>query len=159
MPLTRSIDGMAGSSPGPRFNPIMSGADTEQRIHPRVQYFLVPSDREQLPVWVFKPDGLDHGHAGLVLDISGGGLKVLMSAAESIDASRFEVRLLPVGPAQATTAAVRVRRAWNKPVNALGVLIGLAFEVPDESTSRFAEEHRMSLEPPDWLRCVLVPLD
>ena len=37
-------------------------------------FFLVPLKREKIPVWVFNPESLADGHAGLVLNMSQGEL-------------------------------------------------------------------------------------
>ena len=49
----------------------------DQRRFPRVEFFLVPEQHEQLPVWVIKPEGLAEARGGVVVNLSEAGLQIL----------------------------------------------------------------------------------
>ena len=68
----------------------------DQRRFPRVEFFLVPDANEQLPVWVFKPESETVGRAGVVVNLSGGGLQIAVGAQEPLQARHYELRLLRI---------------------------------------------------------------
>ena len=66
----------------------------EQRQHTRFDLPASQQDVASLPGWIFKPVQFTRGPAGLVLNISNGGLQVLTSASETLDHGPYEVVLL-----------------------------------------------------------------
>ena len=66
----------------------------EQRKHERVNFFLVPVEREMVPVWVFKPDLDGQSHAGLILNHSETGMQVLTGVDDDVEGERFAFMLL-----------------------------------------------------------------
>ena len=66
----------------------------DQRRSPRVEFFLVPEEHEQLPVWVIKPQSLADARGGVVVNLSEEGLQILTAAEPPLDAQHYEPRLL-----------------------------------------------------------------
>ena len=64
------------------------------RQYARTDFLAAQHDADSLPGWVFKPVQFSQGPAGLVLNMSDGGLQVLTSAAEPLTDDRYEVVLL-----------------------------------------------------------------
>ena len=64
------------------------------RQHVRTDFLAAQHDADSLPGWVFKPVQFSQGPAGLVLNMSDGGLQVLTSAAEPVTEDKYEVVLL-----------------------------------------------------------------
>jgi hypothetical protein len=130
----------------------------EQRKHERVNFFLVPVEREMVPVWVFKPELDGQSHAGLILNHSESGMQVLTGVDDDVEGERFAFMLLveeSQSPAQFTGQA---RRVWSRPLGKLGNLSGFEFESGDSSAHAFLEEFAPSLEQRRWVRCLLQPI-
>lgn len=92
----------------------MTTASVDHRIHRRVEFFLVPNQRERTPVWVFKPADAVDAIAGLVLNLSDGGLQVLSASDASPAHAIYEIQLL-LGEDE---AVVRFRGARHACVDA-----------------------------------------
>lgn len=132
------------------------------RQHPRTDFLAAQHDAESLPGWVFKPVQFSRGPAGLVLNISDGGMQVLTSAAEPLTEARYEVLLL-LGRADMETAEEQVswfngivERAWSRPAPQMGVLHGMRFVTRNSTAEQFLNGHREDLESGHWVRCVLL---
>ncbi|MFH7043644.1 hypothetical protein ABT392_15185 [Paucibacter sp. JuS9] len=72
----------------------MSDEFAEHRQHPRVSFFSPSNERGLLPDWAFRKVEFNKAPAGLVMNISDGGLQVLISAADDFSAERHDVVLL-----------------------------------------------------------------
>ena len=132
----------------------------EQRRHGRVEFFLVPVRREQLPVWVFKPDDLAAGHAGLVVNAGAGGLQVFTAADAPLTGSSYRLHLLDAtgGAGPAARPEVEVQRVWSRELTRLGTLSGFRFAEEDEHAGRLLTgQLSADIDPPGWVRCVLLP--
>jgi hypothetical protein len=131
----------------------------DQRKHPRVEFFLVPTDKEQLPVWVFKPDTLPDSHAGLILNMSEGGVQLLTSAEDPITGDRFEIQLMPDSGVVEEGFKVLGRRVWSQPLTKLGQLHGFEFDDLSSPASQFLADYGLSVSERKWVRCLLVVQD
>ncbi len=136
----------------------------ELRQHTRTDFLAAQHDADSLPGWVFKPVQFSQGPAGLVLNISDGGLQVLTSAAEPLDDSRYEVVLL-LCRADADTDDEQVswfngvvERKWSRPVPRMGILHGLCFVARNSTAEQFLAGHRAALESGQWVRCVMLKI-
>lgn len=103
------------------------------RQHVRIDFLAAQHDADSLPGWVFKPVQFSRGPAGLVLNMSDGGLQVLTSAAEPLNEARYEVVLL-LGRSDVDSDDEQVswfngvvERAWSRPVPRMGILHGMRF--------------------------------
>lgn len=130
--------------------------------------FLVPLAREQVPVWVYPPDGLRHAHAGLVLRANASDLQIFTRPGLDWDGRLLQLHVLDLrelpdaapdaAPGQQPgLCATWVRRRWRRTVSHSGDLHGLSFLDPDCPVAR-----RLSQAQPDpaarrWVRCMIEP--
>ena len=96
----------------------------DQRRSPRVEFFLVPAEHEQLPVWVIKPEGLAEARGGVVVNLSEAGLQILASAEPPLDAQYYELRLLLGKDEGVPLFSASVRRVWTRPLSRIVQLGG-----------------------------------
>jgi hypothetical protein len=127
----------------------------DQRRHPRVEFFLVPTEQEQLPVWVFKPEALVDSHAGLILDMSEGGLQLLTNAEDDLAPGRYEIQLMPDGSAPDQAFSVDARLIWSSPLSKFGHLSGFEFDDLNSPASQFLADYGLSVSERKWVRCLL----
>ncbi|CAM3702000.1 hypothetical protein [Roseateles saccharophilus] len=134
----------------------------ELRQHARTDFLAAQHDADSLPGWVFKPVQFSRGPAGLVLNMSDGGLQVLTSAAETLTESRYEVVLLlgrsdmDSDDEQVSWFNGVVERAWSRPVPRMGILHGMRFVARNSTAEQFLNAHREGLESGQWVRCLLL---
>ena len=128
----------------------------EHRSHRRVAFFRVPTQREQVPVWVFKPQDAAHAIAGLVMNLSEGGLQVLTGAADEPDGVAFEIQLL-LGESEAVPRfRGRVTRVWTRESASAGWLSGFHFVDEHSSAEAFIRRWQADMPERRWVRCLLV---
>ena len=134
----------------------------EHRQFMRTDFLAAQHDADSLPGWVFKPVQFSQGPAGLVLNLSDGGMQVLTSAAEPLTDDRYEVVLL-LGRADMETHEEQVswfngivERKWSRPVPRMGNLHGLCFTARNSTAEQFLQGHQAALDSGHWVRCVLL---
>lgn len=132
------------------------------RQHKRIDFLAAQHDADSLPGWVFKPVQFSHGPAGLVLNMSDGGLQVLTSANEPLTEAKYEVVLL-LGRSDVDDEEEQVswfngvvERKWSRPVPRMGILHGMSFTARNSTAEQFLKGHQMELENGHWVRCVLL---
>lgn len=129
----------------------------EHRTRRRVEFFRVPAQGGQVPVWVFKPDDAIDASAGLVVDMGEGGLQVLTASDDPLDGARYEIQLL-LGEGDAVPRfRGRVARVWAREAGLAGRLTGLRFEQARSDAEAFIRAWQASAAQPSWVRCVLLP--
>jgi hypothetical protein len=131
-------------------------ATPDQRRFPRVEFFFVPDANEQLPVWVFKPESETIGRAGVVVNLSGGGLQIAVSADEPLLAQHYEMRLLLGEDEGVPLFSAQVRRVWSRPLNVSAQLGGFEFETNSSDAEQFLLVQTAHVASRRWVRCVLV---
>jgi len=134
----------------------MSTAQFDQRRSPRVEFFLVPEEHEQLPVWVIKPEGLANARGGVVVNLSEAGLQILASAEPPLDAQHYELRLLLGEDEGVPLFSAEVRRVWSRPLSQLVQLSGFEFTTPNSEAEEFLQAQTAQITARKWVRCVLV---
>lgn len=132
------------------------------RQHARVDFLAAQHDADSLPGWVFKPVQFSQGPAGLVLNMSDGGLQIMTSATEPLTEAQYEVVLL-LGRADVADEDEQVswfngvvERKWSRPVPRMGILHGMRFTARNSTAEQFLSGHRMELDSGHWVRCVLL---
>jgi len=136
----------------------VTAAPHDQRRFPRVEFFLVPAEQEQLPVWVIKPEPLADQRGGLVLNLSEGGLQIATAVEPPLDAEHYELRLLLGEDEQVALFNGPVRRVWSRPLTQRAELSGFEFEVPNSLAEQFLLTQTRNIAARQWVRCVLLPL-
>ena len=135
----------------------MPSAAVEHRHHRRVEFFLMPRQHERVPVWVFKPaDALD-AIAGLVTNLSQGGLQVLTASDQAPAHARYEIQLLTGEAETVPRFRGRVTRVWTREATSSGWLSGFRFDDPRSSAEDFIRVYRAAGPDESWVRCLLVP--
>jgi hypothetical protein len=131
----------------------------DHRSQRRVEFFLVPDRREQIPVWVFKPANAVDAIAGLVMNLSDGGLQVLSAADAAPSGLAFELQLL-LGEAETVPRfRGRVTRVWTREAAVAGWLSGFRFDDEHSSAEDFIRTYQSAAPERRWVRCLLLPLD
>ncbi|MFG6467866.1 hypothetical protein [Roseateles sp. BYS87W] len=132
------------------------------RQHVRTDFLAAQHDADSLPGWVFKPVQFSRGPAGLVLNMSDGGLQVMTSATEPLNEAKYEVVLL-LGRSDADDEDEQVswfngvvERKWSRPVPRMGILHGMSFTARNSTAEQFLNGHKDALESGGWVRCVLL---
>jgi len=128
----------------------------DQRRFPRVEFFLVPSEHEQLPVWVIKPEGLSDARGGVVVNLSEAGLQILSAVEPPLDAQHYELRLLLGEDEGVPLFSAAVRRVWSRPLSQLVQLGGFEFESANSQAEEFLLAQTAQITARKWVRCVLV---
>lgn len=128
----------------------------DQRRFPRVEFFLVPAEHEQLPVWVIKPEGLAEARGGVVVNLSEAGLQILASAEPPLDAQHYELRLLLGEDEGVPLFSASVRRVWTRPLSRIVQLGGFEFDSPNSEAEEFLLAQTAQITARKWVRCVLV---
>jgi hypothetical protein len=128
----------------------------DHRRFPRVEFFLVPAEHEQLPVWVIKPEGLSDARGGVVVNLSEAGLQVLAAAEPALEAQHYELRLLLGEDEGVPLFSAAVRRVWTRPLSQLVQLCGFEFEAPNSQAEEFLRTQTAQITARKWVRCVLV---
>ena len=131
-------------------------AVTDQRRSPRVEFFLVPEEHEQLPVWVIKPQSLADARGGVVVNLSEEGLQILTAAEPPLDAQHYELRLLLGEDEGVPLFSASVRRVWSRPLSQIVQLCGFEFESSNSQAEEFLRTQTAQITARKWVRCVLV---
>lgn len=128
----------------------------DQRRSPRVEFFLVPAEHEQLPVWVIKPEGMADARGGVVVNLSEEGLQILTAADPLLDAQHYELRLLLGEDEGVPLFSASVRRVWSRPLSRIVQLCGFEFESSNSQAEEFLRTQTAQITARKWVRCVLV---
>jgi hypothetical protein len=128
----------------------------DQRRSPRVEFFLVPEEHEQLPVWVIKPESLAQARGGVVVNLSEEGLQILTAAEPPLDAQHYELRLLLGEDEGVPLFSASVRRVWSRPLSRIVQLCGFEFESSNSQAEEFLRTQTAQITARQWVRCVLV---
>lgn len=131
-------------------------AVTDQRRSPRVEFFLVPEEHEQLPVWVIKPESMADARGGVVVNLSEEGLQILTAAEPPLDAQHYELRLLLGEDEGVPLFSASVRRVWSRPLSRIVQLCGFEFESSNSQAEEFLRTQTAQITARKWVRCVLV---
>jgi hypothetical protein len=129
----------------------------DHRSHRRVEFFLVPGPREHVPVWVFKPADAVDAIAGLVMNLSDGGLQVLTATDDAPAHARYEIQLLLGEDETVPRFRGRVTRVWTRESGSAGWLSGLRFDDAHSSAEDFIRTYQAASADRRWVRCLLVP--
>ncbi len=135
----------------------MTRPSVDHRRHRRVECFLVPDRREPVPVWVFKPVDAVEAAAGLVMNLSDGGLQVLTAPDDAPDHDAYEIQLLLGEDEAVPRFRGRVTRVWTREAASAGWLSGLRFDDARSSAEEFIRAYQLSTPERRWVRCLLMP--
>lgn len=135
----------------------MTRTSAEHRTHRRVEFFLVPDRRGQVPVWVFKPADAIEASAGLVMNLGEGGLQVLTASDDAPVHAAYEIQLLLGEDETVPRFRGRVSRVWTREAASAGWLSGLRFDDEHSPAEDFIRTWHAAAPERRWVRCLLVP--
>jgi hypothetical protein len=117
--------------------------EMERRSERRVAFTLVRTAGENedgLPVWEFSTPTQALQQQGWVLDMSKGGMQVLVPRLVPLRDVVYDV-LVEAGGAAGECIEARVRRVWSRDVAHLGQLNGFEFDEPQPLAETFLARH------------------
>ena len=132
----------------------------EKRRHERTHFFLVPTEQERVRFWVFKPADELESRAGVVLDASESGLRILVDPSGEFGGGHHRVRLL-VDPASGTwkmPLECTMKLVWCEPDGNMGYMAGMQFEEGAGDVVSYIAAHPPSSERRSWICCTLRPI-
>ena len=137
----------------------MAHSFADHRAQRRVEFFLIPVERGQVPVWVFKPaDALD-AVAALVMNLSERGAQVLTADSDALAPGTHEIQLLLDEEAAVPRFRGLVSLVWTRKADGLGWLSGLRFLEPHSPAEDFLRVYQASTAGRTarrWVRCLLM---
>lgn len=129
--------------------------ETDQRVHPRAQYFLIKDAGQAVPIYAFRdPDDL-YAIPGLVVDISAGGVQVLTADTDELSQAIYNLELVVNLSSDAQAEVAEVRKVWSQ-AEGVNVRTGFVFSQSVETDAKWSEVLRDV--PHHLVRCVLHPV-
>ncbi|MFZ6675462.1 PilZ domain-containing protein [Undibacterium sp. Xuan67W] len=102
--------------------------DVENRKFERSQFFLVQKDKDFLPIWVFKPEDNPSGMLGVLVDVSQGGLQILMQKNSLVEGQQFEMSLInQIGGDEIRLPPGIIELVWSSEVGSTYTKCGFTF--------------------------------
>jgi len=138
-------------------SPVNSQATTDKRKDQRVEFFLIPVQREQVPVWVFKPAHEKQGHGGVIANVSKSGLQILTLAEKPLTAQHYELKLLLDEEQGIEPFSAHMRRAWSESLSTLIDVSGFEYQSTGSSAGEFLTAFESFADRKIWVRGVLLP--
>lgn len=129
----------------------------ENRKHQRVEFLRVPVDREQVPVWLFKGPDQESGIAGLIVNVSDGGVKVLTCATHPMTFTACRMDLMLGEDEGVTPFSGRLRRVWTSPFSKFGNVNGFEF-LERSPLAEFVMQAKPDPMRRSWVRCLMTDL-
>lgn len=132
----------------------------DARRQARVTFFLLPLEREQIPVWVFVPPRFERGVAALVINLSELGIQVFTPPGVNWGTGPMHLHLLEGadGPSSVRRFSARVQRMWRRTISHSGDLHGLVFLDADDAAEAYLRQRRPEPLARNWVRCVIEPV-
>lgn len=135
-------------------NPVTGASN--QRQHPRAQFFRLRLDEGFVPVFAFTPAGDNTAIAALLMDMSEGGLQVVCNKETFVPSKVYDCALVDEQLSPDDKFGSRlVQRVWSRE-EGMYVKSGFSFLMKEGVTPELMQQ----LESADHhlLRCVLHPL-
>lgn len=128
--------------------------ETEQRLHPRAEYFLIKSEGQVVPVYAFRDAADTAAIPALVVDLSTGGLQILTTHSTGLVQDTYSLEMVLDEVLSPPLERAPVVKIWERR-DGLNFRSGFAFHGSSEMPARIAAllEHA----PHHVLRCVLHP--
>ena len=128
---------------------------TENRIHPRSQYFLLQEEGHPVPVYAFRDADDVVATPALVVDMSDGGVQVLTSHSDAPDEAEYDLQIAHSDVLDAALAHIRVAKVWQR-ADGVNTRTGFAFRHGGEAPAIL--ERYLSRAEHHLLRCILHPV-
>ncbi len=118
----------------------------------------MPVRREQVPVWVFRPADAANAIAGLVMNLSDGGMQVLTASEDALAHRSYEMQLLLGEDEEVPRFRGRVTRVWTGASASAGQITGFRFDDARSSAETFIRAYQALAPERRWVRCLLAPV-
>ena len=129
--------------------------DIENRKFERSQFFLIQKENDFLPIWVFKPEDNPSGILGVLVDVSDGGIQILMQKNTLFAGQQFEMSLInQIGGDETKIHPAIIDLVWSNDVGSTYTKGGFTFnvnasqEISTLVSQTFDTEHK-------FIRCIL----
>lgn len=122
----------------------------EKRRHERTHAFLVPTGEERVRVWVLKPAADIDSRAGVILDASESGMRILVDDNGDLTGGHYRLRLLVDPPIECTMKLI-----WCEADEESGYLAGMQFDSGAVDVVAYLASHPLSAERSSWICCTL----
>ena len=109
-------------------------------------------------MWVFKPADAIDAIAGLVMNLSDGGLQVLTGRDDVLERPVYEIQLLLGEDETVPRFCGRVTRVWTREAASAGWLSGLRFDDDRAPAADFIRVYQVGASGRPWVRCLLMPV-
>ncbi|WP_395008949.1 PilZ domain-containing protein [Undibacterium sp.] len=129
--------------------------EVENRQFERTQFFLVQKEKDFLPVWVFKPEDNPSGIAGVLIDVSAGGLQILMQKVAPAKGQRYEMSLInQIGGDEARLPPGTIDLVWSDDVGSTYTKCGFTFSSYSDDEIAMLIAHNID-DGDKFMRCIL----
>lgn len=129
--------------------------EVENRQFERTQFFLVQKERDFLPVWVFKPEDNPSGIAGVLIDVSAGGLQILMQKVAPAKGQRYQMSLInQIGGDEARLPPGTIDLVWSDDLGSTYTKGGFTFGSYSDDEIAMLISHSMD-GGDKFMRCIL----
>jgi PilZ domain len=125
---------------------------SEKRAHERTHCFLVPTDEERVRFWVLKPAADIDARAGVILDASDSGMRILVDPSGDFEGGHYRVRLLVDPPVECTMKLI-----WCEPDGDEGYMAGMQFDTGAPEVVAYIAAHPPAADKRTWISCTLRP--
>lgn len=105
---------------------------------------------------MFKPADAVEAIAGLVMNLSDGGLQVLSAVDDTPAHAAYDIELLLGEDETVPRFRGRVTRVWTREAASAGWLSGFSFNDTHSSAEDFIRAYQSSTPERRWVRCLLV---
>ncbi len=131
--------------------------ELDNRRFERSQFFLVQKDRDFLPIWVFKPEHNPTGIAGVLVDVSAGGLQILIQQNAMSVGQRFEMSLInQIGDDAMRLPPGQIKLVWSHDLGTAYTKCGFVFHSYTSDQISSLMTHTLDGEN-KFMRCILKP--
>ena len=129
-------------------------SETEKRVHPRSEYFLIKSEGQAVPIYAFRDATDTAAIPALVVDLSAGGVQVLTTHSTELDQDSYALEIV-LDPEQGSPLdRIAVVKIWDRR-DGINYRTGFAFRDHGEVRTRLAT--LLAHASHHLLRCVLHP--
>jgi hypothetical protein len=129
--------------------------EVENRQFERSQFFLVQKEKDFLPIWVFKPEDNPSGIAGVLVDVSEGGLQILTQKVAPAKGQRFEMSLVnQIGGDETRLPPGMIDLVWSDDLGSIYTKCGFTFSSYSDDEIAMLIAHT-SDEGDKFMRCIL----
>jgi|SRR5579862_6430137 len=122
----------------------------DKRRHERMHMFLVPTQEERVRFWVNKPAKDLDARAGVILDASESGMRILVDDDGDFMGGHYRVQLLVDG-----LISCSMKLIWCEADEGLGYMAGMQFDEGGDDVVAYLAAHPPTADHRTWISCTL----